>query len=121
MIHLGVTFIKELIDNYRLETYWSYQVSAFIILNRRMLFTFVTRAYGWLLSFLELFNASIEDNTPFGEGIIVRVYSNRVACARVSRRITGQCTECVLYTRASRRVNTHSKSLPVWVVYAHES
>ncbi len=54
-----------------------------------MLFIFATRACGWLLSFLKLFNASIEDNTPFGEGVIVRVYGNRVACARVSRRVTG--------------------------------
>ena len=89
MFHLGVTFIEELMNNYRLKTYWSYQVSAFIILNRRMLFTFVTRAYGWLLSFLELFNASIEDNTPFREGAIVRVYNNRVTYARVPRRVTG--------------------------------
>src|SRR6266536_5176032 len=51
MIHLGVTFIKELINNYRLETYWSYQISVFIILNRRMLFTFATYIYGWLLSY----------------------------------------------------------------------
>ncbi len=89
MFHLGVAFIKELMGNYCLKTCWSYQVSVFIILNRRMLFIFVTRACGWLLSFLELFNASIEDNTPFGEGAIVRVYGNRVACARVSRRVTG--------------------------------
>ena len=88
MVHLGVTFIKKLIGNYRLETCWSYQVSVFIVLNRRMLFIFVIYGYGWLLNFLKLFNASIEDNTLFGEGVIVRVYSNRVACARVSRRIT---------------------------------
>ncbi len=69
-----------------------------------MLFTFVTYTRGWLLSFLELFNASIEDNTLFGEGAIIRVYSNRVACARAPRRITGQCTECVLYARVSRRI-----------------
>src|SRR6266498_2267939 len=79
--------------NYCLEICWSYQVSVFIILNRRVLFIFVMYVCGWLLSFLELFNASIEDNTLFGEGVIVRVYSNRVVCARVSRRITGQCTD----------------------------
>ncbi len=89
MFHLGVAFIEELMGNYRLETCWSYQVSAFIILNWRMLFTFVTRACEWLLSFLKLFNTSIEDNTPFRKGAIVRVYGNRVACARAPRRVTG--------------------------------
>ena len=89
MFHLGVAFIKEPIDNYRLETYWSYQISAFITLNRRMLFIFATHACGWLLSFLKLFNTSIKDNTPFREEAIVRAYGNRVACARAPRRITG--------------------------------
>ncbi len=37
--------------------------------------------------------------------LYVRAYGNRVACARAPRRITGQYTECVLYARASRRVN----------------
>src|SRR6266536_5437747 len=105
MIYLGIAFIEELIDNYRLEICWSYQVSVFIILYRRMLFTFVIYTCGWLLSFLEIFNASIKDNTPFREEAIVRAYGNRVACARAPRRITGQCTECALYARASRRVN----------------
>ena len=41
------------------------------------------------IELFELFNASIKDNTPFAEGAIVRVYGNRVACARVSRRVTG--------------------------------
>ena len=45
------------------------------------------------IKLFELFNASIEDNTLFGEGVIVRVYSNRVACARAPRRITDQCTD----------------------------
>src|SRR6266511_5361044 len=99
-------------DNYRLETCLSYQVSAFIILNRKVLFIFATYTCGWLLSFLELFNTSIKDNTLFKEGVIVRVYSNRVVCVRAPRRITGQCTEYVLYTRVSRRItdqciNTH--------------
>src|SRR6266498_134108 len=92
------------IDNYRLETCLSYQVSAFIILNRKVLFTFVTYTCGWLLSFLELFNTSIEDNTLFREAAIIRVYNNKVACARVPRRITGQYIRCVLYTRVSRRI-----------------
>src|SRR6266511_3953086 len=90
MFHLGVAFIKEPIDNYRLETYWSYQISAFIILNRKILFTFATRACGWLLSFLKLFNTSIKDNTPFGEGAIIRTYNNRITCARVPRRVKNQ-------------------------------
>ena len=41
------------------------------------------------IELFELFNASIEDNIPFGEGVIIKVYGNRVACARVSRRVTG--------------------------------
>jgi len=41
------------------------------------------------IKLFELFNASIKDNTPFREGVIIRVYDNRVACARVSRRVTG--------------------------------
>src|SRR6266498_1387210 len=105
MVHLGVAFIKEPIGNYRLETYWSYQVSVFITLNRRILFIFATYTCGWLLSFLKLFNASIKDNTPFREGAIIRVYSNRVTCARTPRRVTGQYIKYALYTRASRRVN----------------
>src|SRR6266536_1894341 len=91
-------------DNYRLETCLSYQVSAFIILNRRVLFIFATYTCGWLLSFLELFNTNIKDNTFFEEWAIIRVYSNRVACARAPRRITGQCIKCALYTRVSRRI-----------------
>ena len=70
-----------------------------------MLFTFATYACGWLLSFFKLFNASIEDNTPFGEEVIIRAYGNRITCARAPRRITGQYTEYILYARASRRVN----------------
>ncbi len=42
-----------------------------------------------VIELFELFNASIEDNTPFGEGEIIRVYSNRVTCTRVPRRVTG--------------------------------
>ena len=40
------------------------------------------------IKLFELFNASIEDNTPFGEGVIIRVYGNRVMCARAPRRVT---------------------------------
>ena len=42
-----------------------------------------------VIKLFELFNTSIKDNTPFGEGAIVRVYNNKIACARVSRRVTG--------------------------------
>ncbi len=56
-------------------------------------------ACGWLLSFLKLFNTSIKDNTLFGEGVIIRVYNNRVTCARAPRRITGQCAD-TYYIRA---------------------
>ncbi len=64
-----------------------------------MLFTFIIYTCGWLLSFLKLFNASIKDNTLFGEEVIVRVYGNRVTCARVSRRITDQYID-TYYIRA---------------------
>src|SRR6266536_2652620 len=104
MVQLCVTFIKELINNYRLEICWSYQVSAFITLNRRVLFIFVTYTCGWLLSFLELFNINIKNNTLFRKGAIIRIYRNKITCARASRRITGQYTKYALYTRASRRI-----------------
>ncbi len=42
-----------------------------------------------IIKLFELFNASIKDNTPFGKGAIIRVYSNRIACARAPRRVTG--------------------------------
>ncbi len=54
-----------------------------------MLFIFVTYTCGMAIELFELFNTSIEDNIPFGEGAIVRVYGNRVAYTRVSRRVTG--------------------------------
>ncbi len=64
-----------------------------------MLFTFATRACRWLLSFLELFNASIKDNTPFREGAIIRAYDNRVTYARAPRRVKGQYADAY-YMRA---------------------
>src|SRR6266536_4265450 len=100
MFYLGVAFIKELIDNYRLETCWSYQVSAFIILNRRMLFIFVTHACGWLLSYSSCLMRVLKIISPLRRGQLleyiviglrVRVYLvglrvnalMRIICARV--------------------------------------
>src|SRR6266498_5807293 len=68
MVHLGVTFIKELIGNYCLETCWSYQVSVFITLNRRILFIFATYACGWLLSYSSYSMRVLRIIPPLGRG-----------------------------------------------------
>ncbi len=52
---------------------------------------YIRYVYVWMaIKLFELFNASIEDNTLFGEGAIVRVYSNKIMCARAPRRVTNQ-------------------------------
>src|SRR6266498_4823080 len=68
MVHLGVAFIKEPISNYRLETCWSYQVSVFITLNRRILFIFATYTCGWLLSYSSYLMRVLRIIPPLGRG-----------------------------------------------------